>query len=171
MSKVSSGKSKQNKGTKNKQSQLTTKAHELFTILRRFVYSNAALHESINETFENAYLQFLTYIPVHYHTQIIQIYDSIAMLIGCIDFNKLSGSLKVILSFNLDFGFDEFDVEGYFTKLITNKCSNDPSKKQLLLSLVGKSKPIVNCIKYIVNHLDEMSDVISEFAEVSDSVF
>ena len=93
------------------------------------------------------------------------------MLIGCIDFNKLSCSLRVILSFDLDFGFSEFDVGAYLNKLISSKCGDDPSKKQLLLSLVDKSKPIVDCVKYLVNNIGELADVCQSFAEVTDTVF
>ena len=93
--------------------ELNKKAHQLFVVLRRFVSSNDKLSKSIDNIFEKQYLKFLGYIPVNYHSKIIQIYDSIVMLIGCIDFNKLSGSLRVILSFDLDFGFSEFDVGAY----------------------------------------------------------
>ena len=151
--------------------ELNTKAHQLFVVLRRFVSSNDKLSKSIDSIFEKQYLKFLGYIPVNYHSKIIQIYDSVVMLIGCIDFNKLSGSLRVILSFDLDFGFSDFDVGAYLNKLIISKCNDDPSKKQLLLSLVDKSKPIVDCIKYLVNNIGELADVCQSFAEVTDTVF
>lgn len=151
--------------------ELNKKAHQLFELLRRFVVKDERLLKTIDSIFETQYLKFLGYIPVDYHTRIIQMYDSVAMLVGCIDFNKLSGSLKIIMSFNFDFGFSDFDVQSYLCKLISNKCSNDPSKKQLLLSLVDKSKPLVDCIKYIVNHSEELVDVCQSFADVEDNVF
>jgi hypothetical protein len=93
------------------------------------------------------------------------------MLFGCIDYNKLSGSLKMMIAFNLDFGFNEFDLESYLIKLISDKCNSDPRKKQLLISLVGKSKPIVNCIKYLVNDLETLADNCKQFGNVEDDVF
>lgn len=157
-----------NERTQNKFTELQKRAHTLFDVLRKVMKNEQALLNQINVPFETAYLEFLKYIPETYHLKIIRMFDSVGMLLACIDYNKLSNNLKVILSFNLNFGLSDFDFENYLKHLIETQCTDDPGKKNLLSTLLKNSKPIINCIKFIINNPAIISENLKIFGEVED---
>jgi hypothetical protein len=156
------------KRTTNDFKELQSRAHKLFDILRKVLKNEQSLLNQINVNFETAYLEFLKYIPDEYHLKIIRMFDSVGMLLACVDYNKLSNSLKIILTFNLNFGLQEFDFEKYLYNLIETKSGNDAGKKNLLKTLLSNSKPIINCIKFMIQNPGIISENLKVFGEVED---
>ena len=116
--------------------------HNIFTVIRQLVSDNRVLHDSIDSAYEEVLLSDLRLIPEQYDQDIMNIINSVKIILSNINYSAISQGINDLMGGILHFNVNTYEeFKAGFSKInMTNK------DKIRIMNIVSKFRPLFTCI-------------------------